>query len=64
MPTPTIHGILVQLPLPRHLDSHLVIESISAEKDVDGFHISNAGLLMTGKPLFSPLYTLWRHEDA
>ena len=51
---PTIHGILVQLPLPKHLDSHLVIESISAEKDVDGFHISNAGLLMTGKPLFRP----------
>lgn len=51
---PTIHGILVQLPLPNHLDSHLVIETISAEKDVDGFHISNAGLLMTGKPLFRP----------
>jgi methylenetetrahydrofolate dehydrogenase (NADP+) / methenyltetrahydrofolate cyclohydrolase len=51
---PTIHGILVQLPLPKHLDSHLVIETISAEKDVDGFHISNAGLLMTGKPLFRP----------
>ncbi|KYP10636.1 MAG: bifunctional 5,10-methylene-tetrahydrofolate dehydrogenase/5,10-methylene-tetrahydrofolate cyclohydrolase [Limnobacter sp. CACIAM 66H1] len=51
---PTIHGILVQLPLPKHLDSHLVIESISAEKDVDGFHVSNAGLLMTGKPLFRP----------
>lgn len=51
---PSIHGILVQLPLPKHLDSHLVIESISAAKDVDGFHISNAGLLMTGKPLFRP----------
>lgn len=51
---PTIHGILVQLPLPKHLDSHVVIETISAEKDVDGFHISNAGLLMTGKPLFRP----------
>ena len=51
---PTIHGILVQLPLPRQLDSHLVIESINAEKDVDGFHVSNAGLLMTGKPLFRP----------
>lgn len=51
---PTIHGILVQLPLPKHLDSHLVVESISAEKDVDGFHVSNAGLLMTGKPLFRP----------
>jgi methylenetetrahydrofolate dehydrogenase (NADP+) / methenyltetrahydrofolate cyclohydrolase len=50
----SIHGILVQLPLPAHLDSHLVIESISADKDVDGFHISNAGLLMTGKPLFRP----------
>lgn len=51
---PSIHGILVQLPLPAHLDSHSVIEAISAEKDVDGFHVSNAGLLMTGKPLFRP----------
>tara|TARA_A100000171_G_scaffold48871_1_gene56968 strand:+ start:1537 stop:2409 length:873 start_codon:yes stop_codon:yes gene_type:complete len=51
---PHIHGILVQLPLPSHLNSHTVIEAISAEKDVDGFHISNAGLLMTGKPLFRP----------
>lgn len=51
---PSIHGILVQLPLPVHLDSHAVIEAIAAEKDVDGFHISNAGLLMTGKPLFRP----------
>lgn len=50
----SIHGILVQLPLPAHLDAHLVIESICAEKDVDGFHVSNAGLLMTGKPLFRP----------
>lgn len=51
---PTIHGILVQLPLPPHMDAHKVIEAISAEKDVDGFHISNAGLLMTGQPLFRP----------
>ncbi|WP_397473176.1 bifunctional methylenetetrahydrofolate dehydrogenase/methenyltetrahydrofolate cyclohydrolase FolD [Pusillimonas sp.] len=51
---PSIHGILVQLPLPGHLDSAQVIEAISAAKDVDGFHISNAGLLMTGKPLFQP----------
>ena len=51
---PAIHGILVQLPLPRHIDSHKVIEAIAAEKDVDGFHISNAGLLMTGQPLFRP----------
>jgi methylenetetrahydrofolate dehydrogenase (NADP+)/methenyltetrahydrofolate cyclohydrolase len=51
---PRIHGILVQLPLPPHLNSHTVIEAISAAKDVDGFHISNAGLLLTGKPLFRP----------
>jgi len=51
---PKIHGILVQLPLPAHVDSHLVIETIAAHKDVDGFHVSNAGLLMTGKPLFRP----------
>jgi len=49
-----IHGILVQLPLPKHIDSHRVIETIAAQKDVDGFHISNAGLLMTGTPLFRP----------
>lgn len=51
---PTIDGILVQLPLPAHIDGHRVIEAISADKDVDGFHISNAGALMTGKPLFQP----------
>lgn len=51
---PTIHGILVQLPLPAHLNAHLVIEAICAAKDVDGFHISNAGMLMTGQPLFRP----------
>lgn len=49
-----IHGILVQLPLPPHIDSHKVIEAIAPEKDVDGFHVSNAGLLMTGQPLFRP----------
>lgn len=51
---PSIHGILVQLPLPAHIDSHKIIEAISPKKDVDGFHISNAGLLMTGQPLFRP----------
>ena len=51
---PKIHGILVQLPLPPHIDSHKVLEAISPAKDVDGFHISNAGLLMTGQPLFRP----------
>jgi len=51
---PKIHGILVQLPLPPHINAHKVIEAIAAEKDVDGFHVSNAGLLMTGQPLFRP----------
>jgi len=51
---PAIHGILVQLPLPAHMDAHKVIETISADKDVDGFHVSNAGMLMTGRPLFRP----------
>lgn len=49
-----INGILVQLPLPAHINANKVIEAIAAEKDVDGFHISNAGLLMTGQPLFRP----------
>jgi methylenetetrahydrofolate dehydrogenase (NADP+)/methenyltetrahydrofolate cyclohydrolase len=51
---PRIHGILVQLPLPKHIDAHKVLEAIAPQKDVDGFHISNAGLLMTGQPLFRP----------
>src|SRR5450830_189002 len=51
---PKINGILVQLPLPAHINANKVIEAIAAEKDVDGFHISNAGLLMTGQPLFRP----------
>lgn len=51
---PRIHGILVQLPLPAHIDAQAVIAAIAAEKDVDGFHVSNAGGLMTGQPLFRP----------
>jgi methylenetetrahydrofolate dehydrogenase (NADP+)/methenyltetrahydrofolate cyclohydrolase len=51
---PDIHGILVQLPLPAQIDSFKVIESIDPMKDVDGFHVANAGALMTGKPLFKP----------
>lgn len=47
---PAIHGILVQLPLPKHIDADTVIEAIAPEKDVDGFHISSAGALMTGLP--------------
>ena len=51
---PRIHGILVQLPLPAHIDSHKVIEAIAPKKDVDGFHVANAGALMTGQPRFQP----------
>ena len=43
-----VHGILVQLPLPGHIDEETVINSVSVEKDVDGFHLSNVGLLSTG----------------
>ena len=46
---PAIHGILVQLPLPPHIDEQRVIEAIAQAKDVDGFHVANAGALMTGR---------------
>ena len=49
-----VHGILVQLPLPKHLNEDLVINSIAPEKDVDGFHISNVGLLGTGQKSMVP----------
>jgi methylenetetrahydrofolate dehydrogenase (NADP+)/methenyltetrahydrofolate cyclohydrolase len=49
-----VHGILVQLPLPAHIDSHKVIEAISPAKDVDGFHVASAGALMVGQPGFWP----------
>ena len=51
---PAIHGILVQLPLPKHLNEDLVINSIAPAKDVDGFHISNVGLLGTGQSSMVP----------
>ena len=51
---PEIHGILVQLPLPDHLDEDLVINAIDPAKDVDGFHISNVGLLATGQKSMVP----------
>ncbi|MEP4194872.1 MAG: bifunctional methylenetetrahydrofolate dehydrogenase/methenyltetrahydrofolate cyclohydrolase FolD [Aliishimia sp.] len=51
---PTLHGILVQLPLPGHLNEDLVINSIDPAKDVDGFHISNVGLLGTGQKSMVP----------
>ena len=51
---PAVHGILVQLPLPAHLDETLVINRIAPEKDVDGFHIANVGLLGTGQKSMVP----------
>ncbi len=51
---PAVHGILVQLPLPGHLNSELVINRIEPAKDVDGFHISNVGLLGTGQKSMVP----------
>jgi methylenetetrahydrofolate dehydrogenase (NADP+)/methenyltetrahydrofolate cyclohydrolase len=51
---PKVHGILVQLPLPKHMDSQKMIETISPAKDVDGFHVASAGALMVGRPGFWP----------
>jgi methylenetetrahydrofolate dehydrogenase (NADP+)/methenyltetrahydrofolate cyclohydrolase len=51
---PLVHGILVQLPLPKHIDDQKVIERLSPSKDVDGFHPENAGLLSIGRPRFVP----------
>jgi methylenetetrahydrofolate dehydrogenase (NADP+)/methenyltetrahydrofolate cyclohydrolase len=51
---PSVHGILVQLPLPAHIDEAAVIHAISPMKDVDGLHPENAGLLMLGQPRFAP----------
>ena len=51
---PNVHGILVQLPLPRHIDDRRVIERVDPAKDVDGFHPENVGLLAIGRPRFVP----------
>lgn len=51
---PSIHGILVQMPLPKHIDPHKVIESISTRKDVDGYSVQSAGELLAGLPGFRP----------
>jgi methylenetetrahydrofolate dehydrogenase (NADP+)/methenyltetrahydrofolate cyclohydrolase len=51
---PAVHGMLVQLPLPRHLDSGRVLEAIAPHKDVDGFHPMNTGALLAGRPGFVP----------
>lgn len=50
----SIDGILVQLPLPKHIDPEVAIDAVSPEKDVDGFHVVNAGHLFVGKPTFVP----------
>lgn len=65
---PAIHGILVQLPLPAHIDMARVLETISADKDVDGFHLYNVGGLVTGTTVFSPctpygVVKLLEHEN-
>ena len=66
---PAVHGILVQLPLPRPIDARAVIEAIAPEKDVDGFHYFNVGSLVTGDPAFYPC-TPWgvmkmlEHEEV
>ncbi|MEW6314335.1 MAG: bifunctional methylenetetrahydrofolate dehydrogenase/methenyltetrahydrofolate cyclohydrolase FolD [Pseudomonadota bacterium] len=65
---PAIHGILVQLPLPKHLDSRRVLETIAVGKDVDGFHAANVGKLVLGEPLFLPctpygVMRLLEHEN-
>jgi methylenetetrahydrofolate dehydrogenase (NADP+)/methenyltetrahydrofolate cyclohydrolase len=49
---PEVHGILVQLPLPKHLDAHRILEAIAVAKDVDGLHATNAGLTLMGRPHF------------
>ena len=51
---PDVHGILVQLPLPKHIEMRKVLESISVAKDVDGFHLYNVGGLVVGNTIFSP----------
>jgi len=50
----SVHGILVQLPLPKHIDPQAVIEAIDPDKDVDGFHVINAGRLAVGRPALVP----------
>ncbi len=66
---PTVHGILVQLPLPAHIEVSAVLERISAAKDVDGFHLYNVGGLLTGSTVFPPctpygVQKLLEHENV
>jgi len=59
-----IDGILVQLPLPEHIDSTTVLEAIHPDKDVDGFHPFNVGRLVIGLPSFSFCHTTWCYPHA
>lgn len=59
---PTVHGILVQLPLPNHIDERAVLDRVDPRKDVDGFHPVNAGLLAIGTPRFVPCTPLGIRE--
>ena len=64
-----VHGILVQLPLPRHLDETRILDAISPAKDVDGFHPENVGLMLQGRPRFLPctphgVMQMLRHEGV
>ena len=66
---PTVHGILVQLPLPPHIEVRAVLERISAAEDVDGFHLYNVGGLLTGSTVFPPctpygVQKLLEHENV
>ena len=61
---PRIHGILVQLPLPKHFDAERVLEAIAPSKDVDGFHVENVGALATGLPGLLALHAARRDGDA
>ncbi len=61
---PGVHGILVQLPLPRQIDERVVIERVDPAKDVDGFHPINAGLLAIGMPAVRPVHAAGHPRDA
>jgi methylenetetrahydrofolate dehydrogenase (NADP+)/methenyltetrahydrofolate cyclohydrolase len=65
---PEVHGVLIQLPLPKHIEMRQVLESVSVEKDVDGFHLYNVGGLVVGNTVFPPctpygVIKLLEHEN-
>ncbi len=59
-----IHGILVQLPLPKHIDEDTVIATIAVEKDVDGFSPVSVGKMMLGQETFFTMYAVWCYEAS